>query len=237
MVVVYSGFFLATLLAFTALRWFDKRLTFFFGILFTVYVTLILIVTGSPYIWDVLSLNSSHWNWTGKAYAILLSMVVIIVFGMSKKAIGLQLPKKNIKSNLIVLIALMLTYGALCIVFRKPVQFVEAIAFHGLMPSLADELTIRGVAPALLLGLIRGRNPPQKTPWTVVCLAAIPFGLIHGLEYSAGTFSFDWIYMSYAFAGGVVYGWIRFSTGSLLFPLLDHCFANVAFSLTGFIEI
>lgn len=34
-------------------------------------------------------------------------------------------------------------------------------------------------------------------------------------------------------SGGVVYGWLRFSSGSLLFPVLAHSLTNVAFHLTA----
>lgn len=36
-------------------------------------------------------------------------------------------------------------------------------------------------------------------------------------------------------SGGFVYGWLRFSTGSLLFPLIAHSLTNVAFQLAPLI--
>jgi membrane protease YdiL (CAAX protease family) len=69
----------------------------------------------------------------------------------------------------------------------------------------------------------------------VLFLAAVPYGAGHGLDYSGGSFSFDALYAFYTYSGGVIYGWLRFSTGSLLFPILAHGFGNVAFALTGFL--
>ncbi|MND07148.1 hypothetical protein D3C83_289500 [compost metagenome] len=55
---------------------------------------------------------------------------------------------------------------------------------------------------------------------------------MHGLGYADGAYSFDVGPALWTFSGGIVYGWLRFSTGSLLFPLLAHSLANVAFHLT-----
>ncbi|MGH8224773.1 MAG: CPBP family intramembrane glutamic endopeptidase [Gammaproteobacteria bacterium] len=236
-VIVYGSFFIITFLGFVALRWFDRRLTFFFGLLFAAYVTLTPLVTGLPYFWGVLNLNPGYWNWAGKVYAIVFAAAVILGLGMNAKAIGLQLPKRNIKINLIAMILITLIYIVLGLIFEHHAPSGETITFQALMPSLAEELAFRGVAPALLLGLIYGKKPPHAMPWIVICIAAVPYGLVNSLGYSAGAFSFDWVHMSYTFAGGVAYGWMRFSTGSLLFPALDHGLANVAFSLMGFIDI
>jgi membrane protease YdiL (CAAX protease family) len=100
------------------------------------------------------------------------------------------------------------------------------------MPGLAEELAFRGVAPALLLGLTRDQDPPGTIPWTVICIAAIPFGVVHGLSYSGGAFGFDLSQGLWTASGGIIYGWLRFSTGSLLFPVLAHSLTNVAFALT-----
>ena len=102
------------------------------------------------------------------------------------------------------------------------------------MPGMAEELAYRGVAPALLLALIRGRNVPDGIPWIVICIAAVPYALVHALSYSGGlAYSFDPISAAYTYSGGIIYGWLRFSSGSLLFPLLAHSLANVAFHLTA----
>jgi membrane protease YdiL (CAAX protease family) len=100
------------------------------------------------------------------------------------------------------------------------------------MPGLGEELAFRGIAPALLLGLVRGKSAPAQVPWVVVLIAAVPFGAVHGLGYAEGAFSLDLGSALWTFSGGIIYGWLRFSTGSLLFPLLAHGLTNVAFHLT-----
>lgn len=143
-----------------------------------------------------------------------------------------MLPQRIIKLGAIALIPLISMGVVLALVHQPGPPSAETIAFQLLMPGLAEELAFRGIAPALLLGLVHGRNPPENTPWIVVCIAAVPFAAVHGLGYSDGAFSFDLMQGLWTFSGGIIYGWLRFSTGSLLFPLLAHSFTNVAFYLT-----
>jgi membrane protease YdiL (CAAX protease family) len=239
--VIYSLVFCAiSFLAFLALKHFDRRLTFSFGVLFAAYVGLGDLVTGLPPEVAELRFVFSRWNWSGKVYSLLFSLAVVAALRVKPDALGAALPRKNIKLGIIALALLTSTSVVLGFVFEPSPPSADTIAFQLLMPSLAEELMFRGIAPALLLGLIRGAEPPQGIPWVVILIAAVPYGVVHGLDYSGGAFSFgafsfDWPYALYTYSGGVIYGWLRFGTGSLLFPLLAHGFGNVAFALTGFV--
>ena len=223
------------LLGFIALKPLDIRLAYSFGLLFVLYLTLDDFATGLTYLTSFFNFLPGHWNWEGKIYSLLLSVVVILGLGMNAKAVGLVLPQKNIKLGLIALIPLVLIGVLLGLIHDPAPPSTETIAFQLLMPSAAEELAFRGIAPALLLGLVRGKTPPQGMPWIVVCIAAIPFGVVHGLDVSNGAFSVDLQSALWTLSGGIIYGWLRFSSGSLLFPLLAHSFTNVAFHLTALI--
>jgi membrane protease YdiL (CAAX protease family) len=227
-----AGYVAIIFLAFLALRPFDKRLAFSFGLLFVAYLVLDDFITGLPYAVPIFDLNPARWNWAGKFYSILFSIAVIAALGMNASATGLVLPRRNVKAGIVALILLIPLGVVLALAYGPDPPSAETIAFQLFMPGLAEELAFRGIAPALLLGLIRGRSPGQETPWVVVCIAAVPFGVIHGLGYSDGAYSFEPGPALWTFSGGIIYGWLRFSTGSLLFPLLAHSLTNVAFHLT-----
>lgn len=219
---------------FLSLKYFDKRLIFAFGALFAIYIGLDDLVTGLPYSLDGIvdiTLVDGYWNWSGKIYSLVLSLAVILALRMNAKAVGLSLPQRNIKIGLIALVPLTLVGIFLGYMFQPPPPNAETLAFQALMPSLAEEIAYRGIAPALLLGLIQKRDAPKTVPWVVICIAAVPFGVVHGLGYSSGAYSFEWGIALHTFTGGIIYGWLRFSTGSLLFPILAHSFANVGFHL------
>lgn len=219
---------------FLALKFLDKRLVYVFGLLFAVYVALDDQVTALG--WTLLRfIQAGYWNWSGKLCSLLLSLVVILALRMSREATGLVLPQRNVRIGAIALIPLILLGVVLGLVYKPDAPSAETLAFQMLMPGTAEELTYRGIAPALLLGLVRGRNPPPGIPWAVICIAAVPYSLVHGLSYSHGEFGFDLSSALWTLSGGLVYGWLRFSTGSLLFPVLAHSLTNVAFQLTPLI--
>ena len=217
-----------------ALRQFDKRITLYCGLLFAIYLGLDDLATGLPNLSSSFEFLPGQWNWTGKIYSILLSVAVILGFGLSRKAVGLTLKQRNLRACLITL-ALSIPWGiSLGLIFNPGIS-AETLAFQALMPGLAEELAVRGIAPALLLGLFRSKEPPQATPWAVVFITAIMFGVWHGLGYSDGSFTFELASFMLTFVGGIALGWLRFSSGSLLFPILVHGAANVAFHLTALI--
>lgn len=226
------GYFAFASLGFLAFRPFDKRLAYRFGLLFVSYLVLDDFITGLPNTFDVLDLNPARWNWAGKVYSLGFGAAVIALFGLNAKATGLVLPQRNVRVGALALIPLVLMGVVLAMIHQPPPPSGETIAFQLLMPGLSEELAFRGVAPALLLGLIRDQDPPARTPWIVILIAAIPFGLVHGLSYADGAFAFELGQGLWTASGGIIYGWLRFSTGSLLFPLLAHSLTNVAFALT-----
>jgi membrane protease YdiL (CAAX protease family) len=227
-----AGILSVTLLAFLALKPFDRRLACGFGLLFVAYVVLDDFITGLPYTAEIFDLNPAQWNWAGKVYSLLLSLAAIAASGMSARAAGLVLPSRNVRAGIIAVILLVPLGIVLALAFRPDPPNAETLAFQFLMPGTAEELAYRGIAPALLLGLTRGKDPPPQTPWIALFIAAVPFGAVHGLSYSHGAYSFDLVPALWTFSGGIIYGWLRFSTGSLLFPVLAHSLTNVAFQLT-----
>lgn len=220
--------------AFLALKYLDQRLAFVFGMLFAVDVAVDDLVTGLG--WTTFRfIQAGYWNWSGKICSLLLSIVVILALRMSAETTGLVLPRRNVRIGAIALVPLIALGVVLGLVYKPEPPSAETLAFQLLMPGAAEELVYRGIAPALLLGLIRGKNPPQEIPWVVIAIAAVPYSLVHGLSYSDGAFAFDLSSALWTLSGGFVYGWLRFSTGSLLFPLIAHSFTNVAFQLAPLI--
>jgi len=220
-------------LIFLSCKYFDKRLTFAFGLLFATYLGLDDLVTGLPSGSAAFSFIGGEWNWSGKIYSLLLSIVVVLGLGIKPQALGLTVSQRNLKASLIALFLFILWGLTLGLTFKPSTPSVETLAFQALMPGLAEELAYRGIAPALLLGLIRGKESSPGIPWAVVLITALAFGIWHGLSYSNSGFSFDLMSALFPFIGSIAGGWLRFSSGSLLFPILAHSFANIAFHLTS----
>ncbi|MGY1426510.1 CPBP family glutamic-type intramembrane protease [Lysobacter sp. A289] len=234
-VIFALSFAAIAFLVFLAFKHFDKRLTFAFGVLFAAYLGLDDLVTGLPSGSSAFSFIGGEWNWSGKIYSLLLSVVVVLGLGIKPEALGLTLSQRNLRASLIALFLFILWGLSLGLLFKPSVPSVETFAFQASMPGIVEELVYRGIAPALLLGLIRGKEPSQGIPWAVVFITAVAFGIWHGLSYSDAAFSFDPMSALFPFIGSIAGGWLRFNSGSLLFPILAHSFANVAFHLTALI--
>lgn len=224
---------LAVFLLFKA---FDKRLILGFGILFAVYIALDDLVTGMASAFPALRFVQGQWNWSGKIYSLVLAFAVLLALRIKPSAAGITFRQKNLQASLIALGLFMIWGLSLGLLFNPPPPSIETIAFQASMPGLAEETVYRGIAPAILLGLIRGKDQPDGIPWTVVIITSIMFGIWHGIGYSNAGFSFDTMSALFPFIGAIAGGWLRFNSGSLLFPILVHGIANVIFQLAPLIR-
>lgn len=232
-IVVSAGIAVGAFLFFLLLKYFDRRLTLAAGALFAVYLGLDDFATILPYISSALDPIASRWNWSGKVYSILFACFAVFALRLNPKAVGLTLAQRNLRTSLMAVFVLTLLSTALGFIFRPSSPSFETLAFQALMPGLAEELAYRGVAPALLLGLLRGKPMPQGTPWIVILISALVFGLWHGLGYANASFTFDFMSAAFPFVGGLAYGWLRFHSGSLLLPIAAHGLGNCAFFLAS----
>ena len=218
---------------FLSARLFDKRIAIALAVACAFYLGVDDFVTGLPPELHILSVLGGHWNWSGKILSLLLSAIVIVAFGLSPAAVGLTLRQRNAGIGVIAL-ALFVIWGAcLGLLFKPGAPDAETLAFQAIMPGLSEELVYRGIAPALLLGMIRQQKPSEDMPWAAIFATALVFGVWHGLQYSDGKFGFDFMSALFPLIGSIPGGWLRFKTGSLVFPILAHGIANVAFHVAG----
>jgi len=223
-----SGF-----LIFLCFKWFDKRLLLGFGLLFAAYIGVDDVVTGLPSLVHATNFIHGDWNWTGKIYSLCFSFLVIFALRIDKTSAGLTFTQKNLKSSLLALFLLTLLSFSIGFIFKPGLPNVETVAFQALMPGLAEEITYRGIAPALLLGLIKSKSASNAMPWTTILITGIAFGIWHGISYSHSKLSFDVMSALFPLIGGIAYGWLRFNSGSLLLPIIAHGLGNNVFYLSS----
>ncbi len=234
-IIIYSTTFALTALAlFSLVKLRDKSFLLAFGTTFAVYLGLDDFLTAiggkSQY-----ALISGNWNWSGKIYSIFLSALLIFSLRIDPKASGLVLPYKNNKSSIIVTILLITLSTALGFIFKPSSPDMETLIYQATMPGLAEELTYRGIAPAIFLGWIYRKHEPSRSYWPALVVTAIMFSLWHGLGFKSGSYSFDIASASFTLVGGLAYGWLRFRSGSLLYPVIAHCLGNFTFQLVALV--
>lgn len=191
-------------------------------------------VTGLPALIKGLGITGASWNWSGKLLSLALSSIVIIALRLSPAAVGLTFKQRHAKIGVIALLLFAVWGSCLGILFKPGVPDLETLIFQATMPGLSEEIAYRGIAPAILLGLFRCRQQPAgKMPWGVILSTSLAFGAWHGLQFSHGAFGFNALSALFPFIGSIPGGWLRFKTGSLLFPIIAHGLANVAFHVAG----
>lgn len=219
--------------AFLASKPFEKRILITCALAAAVYIGVDDFVTGLPSLVKGLKLAGASWNWTGKLLSLALSAIVIAALRLSPAAVGLTIKQRHTKIGLIALLLFIVWGSCLGVLFRPGVPGMETLLFQATMPALSEELVYRGIGPAILLGLFREQRSDDGMPWGVILSTAVVFGAWHGLKYSNGAFGFDALSALFPFIGSIPGGWLRYKTGSLLFPILAHSFANVAFHVAG----
>lgn len=231
--IVSVAFAAVAFFIFSAAKIADKRILLAFALLAAAYVGLDDLVTGLPSLIKSVDVIPGKWNWTGKVFSLVLSALVIAALKLSPKTIGLTLKQEHPWLGFIAVLFFIVWGMSLGLLFNLGAPNAETLAFQALMPSISEEIVYRGIAPALLLGLINRKEPIDGVPWAVVISTALVFGVWHGLKYSSGSFEFDSMSALFPFLGSIAGGWLRFKTKSLLVPVLGHSFANVAFHVAG----
>ena len=185
----------------------------------------------------------SKWNWDGKIFSFIFSILFIIIFNKNLKEnnfFTLKQKEKSIKPSLF-LIGSILIVSAFFTYFshEKSAFNFDTLAFQISMPGLDEEFAFRGIMIGLLLtflnvsiliGKIKLINP-------AILITAILFGLMHGFPLTPNLeFTFDYFSFGYTFMFGILWGWLLLKSRSILMPLISHNLNNFIITLITMIK-
>lgn len=211
----------------------DRKITAAFAVAAALYLGLDDFITGLPSLIPSLYFVGGSWNWAGKILSLAFSIVVIVIFKISRDALGLRLKQEYPTIAWISLVGFVIWGAALGAIFKPGAADTETLIFQATMPGLVEEIAYRGIAPALLLGLVNRQPHVHGIPWAVVFATSFMFGAWHALSFSNGSVNFELMSGLFPMIGSIAGGWLRFKTKSLLVPILGHSLANVAFHIVG----
>lgn len=175
--------------------------------------------------------GDSNWNWMGKIIALVASLVIAAhpAIGWSRAGLTFRQNPNGRGLTYAVMALTALLFAALAL--SQPNEPVDAdtLAFQLTMPGLEEETFYRGLLLFALNEAFRGR-------WRIVgidlgwggIISTILFGLTHALGYSDGAFSFDAMTMAMTGIPALILLWVRERTGSVVWPVILHNFANSA---------
>lgn len=202
-------------------------------ILFVSYYLLYTCFLFLPNFIPALRIIESSWNWSGKAYAIVGSL---LFYGVFRKAFGchnyITFKQNNHIVKRLLLLAVIIFVVTICLAFfsnGNSTERVEYFLFQFTMPGLDEELAFRGI----MLGLLSNALRPKVKLGSVqlgnpaVWITSILFGLVHsfGIDHN-WNFHQNWFEFLNAFTIGLLLGWMTIKSGSIVMAIFAHNLFN-----------
>lgn len=177
---------------------------------------------------------------------LILSIIIMLVAGKGKLArYGFRLAK-NVQLKQIILwglgLGIISTLSESSLPGKESIvpgelTFLQMVVFIWLYASICEEVFVRGLIQSSLSRLAKyGFMVWKKRISLPVLISALLFGLVHLVQSAMGAGGYQVLStVLFAFVLGLVAGYQREKTGSLVPAILAHMFANAGGSLTGYV--
>lgn len=200
---------------------------FMFGAFFIVHGMLLYL----PIEYKELQLIGKNWNWSGKFYAILGSMLFLLLyrkFELKDYYLTLNQNKTFFKKGTIIVTAILLITSIMTFVYSSPKDWdTETILYQLTMPGIDEEIAYRGIMLGLLMKTLKS-NFQITFFHPAILVTGILFGLGHGLSITS---SYELVFRFSPFLRttmtGMVWGWLTVKSGSIVLALISHNLGNV----------
>jgi membrane protease YdiL (CAAX protease family) len=182
-----------------------------------------------PFISSELQISNwnSNWNWVGKIYTIIGSILFLIFYRkypLKDYFLTFKQENKFFKKGVLIIISLLILKTTL--MFFAPTKLLnwETLFYQFSMPGIEEEIAYRGIMLGLLTKILKCKNLILNSS---VWITAILFGFAHGLSLSK---EFSIIFNIQPFLitmfHGLIWGWITIRSGSILLALISHNLGN-----------
>lgn len=186
---------------------------------------------------EVVRLTHGNWNWSGKIYATLGSVIFLLLyrkFELKDYFLTFKQEKGYLKQGLILLAVIFLVKGVFNYFYLSPSDWdLEALFFQATVPGLDEEIAFRGIMMGLLVKVLKPTKRALFHPAIIV--TALLFGMVHGfhMEVVGSTVDVNLNLFSVLQTGimGVAWGWMTLKSGSILLALISHNLGNVTSQL------
>ncbi len=183
-----------------------------------------------PTEFESLRLTNGNWNWSGKLYAILGSLLFLSLyrkFALKDYFLTLKQNKAFLKHGVIAIFVILVVKGLFNVLYLSPSDWdLETLLFQATMPGLDEEIAFRGIMLGLLTKILK--SPKQTILHPAIYVTALLFGMAHGLHLG------DSLQLSYNISSmvitallGVAWAWMTLKSGSILLALVSHNLGNV----------
>ena len=183
---------------------------------------------------STLRIVEGEWNWSGKIYGIVGSLLFLIVF---RKELGehnfITLRQRSTSSKpilIVTIIAFVVAVMLAVLSVMKSGERFEYYLFQFTMPGIDEELAFRSIMLGLLSNTLKSRiyirNISLGNP--ALLITSILFGLGHSFQIDPqwGVHQ-NWVEFFSSFAFGMLLGWLTLRSGSILMAIMIHDLINV----------
>jgi len=172
------------------------------------------------------------WNWSGKIAAILVWLIALMALlrlktGFCARDAGFTFKQNEnsiTPSLFVILCALAFHVTLISFIGNGPDYDAEELLYQATMPGFDEEPMFRGIILyTLSLAFVSKRYSIFGANINVAGLILVAlFGLLHGVMYSDGEFTFSALSLFLTGFYGFIFLWLREKTGSLLLPIVAH---------------
>lgn len=178
------------------------------------------------------ALDDLQFAWQGKMVVIVAMAALVAMWArLSPSAVGLTLPGWSgwwpvlVVTATAVPVAVLATAGGQ----ELPRLTTETILFQATMPSVEEELLWRGVLWVLVLQALPQTRRFGGQGWALLA-TTVSFGVPHGLVVDNGL-TLDIPVLVFTSLWGLLLGWIRIRSGSVLPAMVAHSGINLTMVL------
>lgn len=203
-------------------------------LIFSVYFILNRTLLYLPLKFEELRIFAGNWNWTGKIFAVLGSVIFLMIyrkFTLSDYHLTFHQNKGFFRKGVLIIVLILVVQSIFSLIINTSKDWnTETFFFQLTMPGIDEELAFRGIMLGLLIKILK---PSSKTIFhPAILVTFILFGLVHGLFLNE---SYEPTFRSYPFFNtmilGIIWAWITMKSGSILLALVSHNLANVVIQL------
>jgi len=191
-----------------------------------------------PFYYADLEIIGGQWNWTGKVYAIVWSILFLYIFqNRFQDFVSFQIKSSGNIWGLFFFVILVAVVVGIFFYFKS--WDTETLLFQATMPGIDEEISYRGIMLGILTTIMVSEKRIGR--WQIhypdIWAVSLLFGFVHGLKLSSDfQLTFDAIYFIHTFILGWIWGYMTIKSKSIYLSMLSHNLSNFIPNLIGMLK-
>ncbi len=174
-------------------------------------------------------------GWGQDIVSIIAIILLAFIFKAPKQLLALEKPKhKNWLKYTIIIGVVIAFWNFTNQILSSDPNFnrgLEYYLFELTMPSIAEEIGLRGAVLGFLLYYAKQSKSSNAKIWVIIAILSMLFGVAHLLYAESFVEGFKIFLMT--FSAGLGLSWLRIKTGSIFPGIIAHSIMNVFDNILG----